>query len=97
MRRLKSRGKDAGRDFTGEGRRGQPRCVIEAVVLNVPSGLGEPVFDTLEGDIARALFAIPAVKGVEFGAGFNAAGMKGSQDNDLFVVKRDKNCHRNKQ
>jgi chorismate synthase len=64
--------------------------VIEAVVLNVPSGLGEPVFDTLEGDIARALFAIPAVKGVEFGAGFNAAGMKGSQNNDLFVVKRDK-------
>jgi chorismate synthase len=52
--------------------------------------LGEPVFDTLEGDIARALFAIPAVKGVEFGAGFNAAGMKGSQNNDLFVVKRDK-------
>jgi len=64
--------------------------VIEAVVLNVPPGLGEPVFDTLEGDIARALFAIPAVKGVEFGAGFNAAGMKGSQNNDLFVVKRDK-------
>jgi chorismate synthase len=64
--------------------------VIEAMVLNVPAGLGEPIFDTLEGDIAKALFAIPAVKGVEFGAGFVAAGLKGSQNNDRFVVKRDK-------
>jgi len=60
--------------------------VIEGVALNVPAGLGEPVFDTLEGDLARAMFAIPAVKGVEFGAGFAAAEMRGSENNDPFAV-----------
>ena len=47
--------------------------IIEGIALNVPVGWGEPVFDTLDGDLAKALFAIPAVKGVEFGAGFSAA------------------------
>jgi chorismate synthase len=64
--------------------------VIEGIALNVPAGLGEPVFDTLEGDLAKALFAIPAVKGVEFGAGFNVAKMKGSGNNDSFVLKHNK-------
>jgi chorismate synthase len=64
--------------------------IIEGIALNVPAGLGEPVFDTLEGDLAKALFAIPAVKGVEFGAGFNVAKMKGSGNNDSFVLKRNK-------
>lgn len=64
--------------------------IIEGVALNVPVGLGEPVFDTLEGDLAKALFAIPAVKGVEFGAGFAAAKMKGSENNDSFTVKNGK-------
>jgi chorismate synthase len=49
-----------------------------------------PVFDTLEGELAKALFAIPAVKGVEFGAGFAAARMKGSQNNDPFTVEKRK-------
>jgi len=61
--------------------------IIEGIVLNAPVGLGEPVFDTLEGEIAKALFAIPAVKGVEFGSGFGATQLKGSQNNDLFVLK----------
>ena len=61
--------------------------IIEGIVLNVPIGLGEPVFDTLEGDIAKALFAIPAVKGVEFGSGFSAAGKRGSENNDLFTIR----------
>ena len=61
--------------------------IVEGVALNVPGGMGEPVFDTLEGDLAKALFAIPAVKGVEFGAGFGAARMRGSQNNDRFVMK----------
>ena len=60
---------------------------IEGVALNVPAGLGGPVFDTLEGDLAKGLYAIPAVKGVEFGAGFRAAGMKGSENNDPFTIE----------
>jgi chorismate synthase len=60
--------------------------VIEAVALNVPPGLGEPIFDTMEGELAKALFAIPAVKGVEFGSGFNVASSKGSENNDPFEI-----------
>jgi chorismate synthase len=64
--------------------------IIEGIALNVPTGLGEPVFDTLEGDLAKALFAIPAVKGVEFGSGFSAAGKRGSENNDAFTIKDGK-------
>ncbi len=60
--------------------------VIEGIAVNVPAGLGEPVFDTAEGEMTKALFAIPAVKGVEFGAGFKSAGMKGSENNDPFAI-----------
>ena len=61
--------------------------VIEGIAINVPVGLGEPVFDNLDGDLAKALLAIPAVKGVEFGAGFSAARKKGSENNDPFVIR----------
>ena len=61
--------------------------MVEGVALDVPVGLGEPVFDTLEGDLAKALLAIPAVKGVEFGSGFSAAGKRGSENNDPFVIR----------
>jgi chorismate synthase len=64
--------------------------VIQGLALNVPVGLGEPVFDTLDGELAKALLAIPAVKGVEFGAGFSVAGMRGSENNDPFVIKNGK-------
>jgi len=63
--------------------------VIEALALNMPAGLGEPYFDTLEGQIAKALLAIPAVKGVEFGAGFQAALKRGSQNNDPLVIRNE--------
>ncbi|MCX5993072.1 MAG: chorismate synthase [Chloroflexi bacterium] len=63
--------------------------IVEVLALNVPGGLGEPVFDTLEGELVKAFFAIPAARGVEFGSGFTAAAMKGSQHNDLFSM-RDK-------
>lgn len=63
---------------------------VEAIALNVPAGLGEPVFDTMEGDLAKAFFAIPAVKGVEFGSGFTAAAMTGSEHNDWFVSENNK-------
>jgi chorismate synthase len=61
--------------------------VIECMSLNVPVGLGEPIFDTLEGDLAKALLAIPALKGVEFGSGFKLSKMKGSESNDAFTVE----------
>jgi chorismate synthase len=64
--------------------------VIEGIALNVPVGLGEPVFDTLEGDLSKALFAIPAIKGVEFGSGFSVARKRGSENNDPFTVKDGK-------
>ncbi|TET67164.1 MAG: chorismate synthase, partial [Candidatus Aminicenantes bacterium] len=64
--------------------------IIEGIALNVPVGLGEPVFDTLEGDLAKALFAIPAVKGVEFGSGFRVAGKRGSENNDPFTIRNGK-------
>lgn len=64
--------------------------VIEGLARNVPVGLGEPVFENLDGEMAKALFAIPAVKGVEFGAGFAAARKKGSENNDPFVIRDGK-------
>jgi len=64
--------------------------IIEGIALNMPVGLGEPVFDTLDGELAKALFAIPAVKGVEFGSGFSVAGKRGSQNNDPFIIKNGK-------
>lgn len=59
--------------------------LIECVCTNVPIGLGEPFFDSVESAIAHIAFAIPAVKGIEFGSGFEAARMYGSQNNDLFI------------
>lgn len=56
--------------------------VIETVISGVPSGVGEPWFDTLEGVLAHAVFSIPAVKGIEFGGGFELAKKKGSEAND---------------
>lgn len=64
--------------------------IVEAIALNVPAGLGEPVFDSLDSEIAKIMFNIPAVKGVEFGAGFRAASLKGSENNDQYTVKNGK-------
>lgn len=58
--------------------------VIECAVVGLPIGIGEPMFDGLESRLAAAVFSIPAVKGVEFGAGFAAAELFGSQNNDAF-------------
>lgn len=64
--------------------------VLETVVTGVPSGVGEPWFDTMESMLAHALFSVPAVKGVEFGEGFRFADMKGSEANDAFEMKDGK-------
>ena len=61
--------------------------VVECVVLGAPAGLGDPMFGGMENRIAAAVFGIPAVKGVEFGAGFGASELRGSENNDAFTVK----------
>lgn len=58
--------------------------VLETAVTGLPAGVGEPWFDTLEGVLAKAMFSIPAVKGVEFGSGFAMAEGRGSEMNDAF-------------
>ncbi len=61
--------------------------ILETAVIGLPAGLGEPWFDTVESMLSHALFSIPAVKGVEFGAGFDFARMRGSEANDPFCVR----------
>ena len=61
--------------------------IVELVARGVPAGLGEPVFDRLDADIAKALMSIPAVKGFELGAGFEAARLRGSEMNDPFCMQ----------
>jgi chorismate synthase len=61
--------------------------VIECVIRGAPSGLGEPVFDKLEADLAKAMLSIPATKGFEIGSGFAATRMRGSQHNDPFEMR----------
>ena len=60
---------------------------VECAVTGVPAGLGGPLFEGVEGRIAYAVFGIPGAKGVEFGAGFGASAMKGSECNDPFIIK----------
>ena len=60
--------------------------IVEIIATGVPAGIGEPVFDKLDGDLAKALMSIGAVKGVEIGAGFGCATMRGSEMNDAFLV-----------
>lgn len=64
--------------------------IVEVIALNVPGGIGEPVFDKLDAEIAHALMSIGSVKGVEIGAGFKAARMLGSEMNDPIALERGK-------
>lgn len=62
---------------------------ISCMAEGVPPGLGEPVFDKLHADLGKAMFSINAVKGVQFGSGFDAIALRGSQHNDAYVKKGD--------
>jgi len=64
--------------------------IVESVTTNLPVGIGEPIFGSLESDLSKALFSIPAVKGVEFGSGFHGSTLHGSQNNDEYIVKNGK-------
>jgi chorismate synthase len=57
---------------------------VSCIVENVPIGMGEPVFDKLNADLAKAMLSIPAAKGIEFGSGFTAVSMKGTKHNDIY-------------
>lgn len=63
--------------------------VVELCVLGLPVGIGEPMFDGVENKLAQAVFGIPAVKGIEFGMGFAAADMRGSEHNDAYYCGTD--------
>ncbi|MCQ2147638.1 MAG: chorismate synthase [Bacteroidales bacterium] len=60
--------------------------VVECVIKDIPAGTGEPFFDSVESVISHAIFSIPGVRGIEFGDGFAAAKMKGSEHNDPFIA-----------
>jgi len=61
--------------------------IVECIAFSLPVGVGEPIFDSLDAEIAKMLFDVPAVKGVEFGAGFEASKLKGSENNDAYVMR----------
>ncbi len=67
--------------------------VVSCVIHHAPIGLGEPVFDKLQADLGKAMLSINAVKGFDYGSGFESLGMKGSQHNDVFESKIDHKGH----
>src|SRR5262245_13247084 len=67
--------------------------VVEAVARGVPPGWGEPVFDKLEADLAKAMLSLPAAKGFENGSGFAGTALKGSEHNDAFIPGSDGRIH----
>lgn len=63
---------------------------VETIITDIPAGYGEPFFDSVESRLSHMIFSIPAVKGIEFGAGFDIAKMRGSSSNDAYFLKDEK-------
>lgn len=63
--------------------------IVETVILNLPSGVGSPFFDSVESHLSSIIFSIPATKGIEFGKGFDISALKGSEANDEFYIEND--------
>ncbi len=68
--------------------------ILETAVIGIPSGIGEPWFDTAEGMLSHAMFSIPAIKGINFGSGFNFASFLGSESNDSPYIYENKITHK---
>jgi len=64
--------------------------IIESITTNLPIGIGEPIFSSIESDLGKAIFSIPSVKGIEFGSGFEGSASFGSENNDLYVMNKGK-------
>jgi chorismate synthase len=64
--------------------------IIESITTDVPIGLGDPIFSSLESDLSKAIFSIPSVKGIEFGSGFEGSELYGSENNDLYAIEKGK-------
>jgi chorismate synthase len=64
--------------------------IIECITTGLPVGLGEPIFASLESDLSKALFSIPAVKAIEFGSGFAGTKIRGSDNNDVYLIENGK-------
>jgi chorismate synthase len=63
--------------------------IVESVTVGLPVGLGEPIFSSMESDLSKALFSIPSVKAIEFGSGFSGTKLKGSENNDEYIISKD--------
>lgn len=63
--------------------------IVKCSIFNIPVGIGEPVFSSLESELSKAIFSIPAVKGIEFGSGFYGSARKGSENNDVYAKSTD--------